>query len=650
MRVFSQLIRAQLENLDADPASPAQGHIYFNTTLGKFKVYNETAGEWDTIQPQIAYIENGDAESSTDGWATYADAAAATPVDGTGGAANVTLTRSVSNPLRGAASFLLTKDAVNRQGEGASYDFVIDFADRGQDLAVRFDYEIGGSFVPGVSSDVQVFIWDDVNLTLVALSSSTIDSTSGRFDATFTADAASTNYRLIFHVATTSALAWTLKLDRVSVSPDISVAPVVSTVPTGCVFDYAGSTEPPGYLFCNGIEVSRTTYAALFAVIGEDYGNGDGSTTFNLPDVRGRVIAGKDDMGGVSVPAFVTLHSNFQDNTASADFSLGSPTITNTACTLQTKDASIQIYIPGAVGAAFSYETTGNVAQDTFGVTFWHTPNHNNGVGGGRRIVASAIAPSTHFFELFHGDGGVTNVTFSARTTGGTVSNVFLGTLAFVLDQQYFFEVYLDAPNGEAWVWVGSPGDPGMTLLTGAAIAIPVGTMDITGVGGAIYHEGNGANEIGWFDNITYRNTIVTAPHAVPTKASTEYSALVAGRLTSLLGGVDGVTLGASGGNEAITLAGSNLGAHTHSFGATTGGGSNHAHNINGNLSSTLLALSTAAGGNGPFWLNGGSQDVSLANENNHTHSVSGTTGSTGSAVPHANVQPTLVANKIIKT
>lgn len=67
---------------------------------------------------------------------------------------------------------------------------------------------------------------------------------------------------------------------------------------TGTVLPFAGETAPTGWLLCYGQAVSRTTYANLFAVIGTTYGTGDGSTTFNLPDLRGRVAAGKDNMGG----------------------------------------------------------------------------------------------------------------------------------------------------------------------------------------------------------------------------------------------------------------------------------------------------------------------------------------------------------------
>lgn len=66
-------------------------------------------------------------------------------------------------------------------------------------------------------------------------------------------------------------------------------------IPTGTVSAFAGSTAPTGYVLCDGSAVNRTTQAALFAVIGTTYGVGDGSTTFNLPDLRGRVVAG---MGG----------------------------------------------------------------------------------------------------------------------------------------------------------------------------------------------------------------------------------------------------------------------------------------------------------------------------------------------------------------
>ena len=78
---------------------------------------------------------------------------------------------------------------------------------------------------------------------------------------------------------------------------DGTVDTPLGVVPPGCVLPFAGATEPLGFLFCFGQAISRTTYAALFAAIGTAYGSGDGTTTFNVPDLRGRVAAGKGDMG-----------------------------------------------------------------------------------------------------------------------------------------------------------------------------------------------------------------------------------------------------------------------------------------------------------------------------------------------------------------
>ena len=70
------------------------------------------------------------------------------------------------------------------------------------------------------------------------------------------------------------------------------------STPTGIVEPYAGVGAPAGWLLCAGQAISRTDYAPLFAVLGTTYGAGDGSTTFNIPDLRGRTVAGLDNMNG----------------------------------------------------------------------------------------------------------------------------------------------------------------------------------------------------------------------------------------------------------------------------------------------------------------------------------------------------------------
>lgn len=81
--------------------------------------------------------------------------------------------------------------------------------------------------------------------------------------------------------------------------------PVLPTIgngllPVGAMLDFGGAAAPTGYLLCYGQAISRTTYAVLFAIIGTTFGVGNGTTTFNVPDFRGRTGIGKDNMGGSS--------------------------------------------------------------------------------------------------------------------------------------------------------------------------------------------------------------------------------------------------------------------------------------------------------------------------------------------------------------
>lgn len=76
---------------------------------------------------------------------------------------------------------------------------------------------------------------------------------------------------------------------------------VTNFVPTATIVQYAGSSAPSNWFLCDGAQVSRVTYKRLFDVIGTTYGAGDGSTTFNLPDLRGRFPLGKAASGTGSI-------------------------------------------------------------------------------------------------------------------------------------------------------------------------------------------------------------------------------------------------------------------------------------------------------------------------------------------------------------
>lgn len=97
-----------------------------------------------------------------------------------------------------------------------------------------------------------------------------------------------------------------------------SMITAAERIPIGSVTAFAGATAPTGHLLCYGQEVSRTTYADLFSVISTAFGVGNGTTTFNLPDCRGRVIAGIDNMGGSAASRLTSTVMTADGNTMGA--------------------------------------------------------------------------------------------------------------------------------------------------------------------------------------------------------------------------------------------------------------------------------------------------------------------------------------------
>jgi len=98
----------------------------------------------------------------------------------------------------------------------------------------------------------------------------------------------------------------------------------IEGIPTATIVPWSDSSVPSGFLECNGSAVSRSTYADLFAIIGTTYGSGDGSTTFDLPDLQDNVAVGKSgtknlaSTGGANT---VTSTGNIAGSTANATLS-----------------------------------------------------------------------------------------------------------------------------------------------------------------------------------------------------------------------------------------------------------------------------------------------------------------------------------------
>jgi hypothetical protein len=144
------------------------------------------------------------------------------PVNMTAGSPSTTWTTSGTTPLRGTGSFLLTKSANNRMGEGVSYDFTIDNADQAKAFTVGFDYAVSsGTYADG---DITIWVYDVTNAVLIQPTASSLLNITGTYGArktaSFQTNSNSTSYRVGLHISSVSAVAYTIKADTFSVSPN----------------------------------------------------------------------------------------------------------------------------------------------------------------------------------------------------------------------------------------------------------------------------------------------------------------------------------------------------------------------------------------------------------------------------------------------
>lgn len=167
----------------------------------------------------------------------------------------------------------------------------------------------------------------------------------------------------------------------------------------GEIRDFAGATPPAGWLLCYGQDVSRTAYAALFAAIGTAYGSGDGGTTFAMPDFRGRVGAGRDDMGGTAASRLTAAGSGITGTTLGATGGAEAHTLT-------------AAQIPGHTHTA----STNTVAD--------HTHTSITGTGSVSNVTNTAGGSATCGAANASGNTGAAGshahtVTVNANTGGG---------------------------------------------------------------------------------------------------------------------------------------------------------------------------------------------------------------------------------------
>ncbi|MBI4784004.1 MAG: tail fiber protein [Oscillatoriophycideae cyanobacterium NC_groundwater_1537_Pr4_S-0.65um_50_18] len=186
--------------------------------------------------------------------------------------------------------------------------------------------------------------------------------------------------------------------------------PYFGLVPTGEVKMFAGPTAPPGFLVCDGTPISRTTYSTLFSVIGTTYGVGNGGTTFNLPDMRGRVPVG---VGQASSGGSTNRLLGAQG---------GADTVSLDASTLPTHSHTATSDGQGTHGHAGSY--TSSVGDHIHAIS---TPIAIPSTGPGSQQIAATNNPNAGAIANSTGGAGSHNHTVVIPADGYHAHNIAVG-------------------------------------------------------------------------------------------------------------------------------------------------------------------------------------------------------------------------------
>ena len=187
----------------------------------------------------------------------------------------------------------------------------------------------------------------------------------------------------------------------------LTAAANVSVLPPGVIVPYGGTAAPTGWLLCAGQNVSRSTYAALFAIFSTTYGVGDGSTTFGLPDLRGRAVFGKDDMNGSAANRITSGGSGITGTTLGASGGAQNTTLTTTQLPAHTHTGTT-----GTNSVDHTHTYSGTSSSDGA-----HTHGVPSDSAGGSDVSFAGRGQNSN-------DGNITT------TSSGSHTHTFSGTTA----------------------------------------------------------------------------------------------------------------------------------------------------------------------------------------------------------------------------
>lgn len=236
----------------------------------------------------------------------------------------------------------------------------------------------------------------------------------------------------------------------------------IVTIP-GEVKAYAGATAPTGFLFCHGQAVSRTTYSALYAILGDSHGSGDGSTTFNLPDYRGSFLRGLVNV--TTVTGTGTVSSGAATFTAHG-FNRTGFKVRLSSGTLSPLAASTDYYVSVIDANTLKFSTTkANALAGTFiaitgansaVLTQWEDPDYASRerlTGGANATGLGSAQPDA--IRNISGPTGAhitgsanSNVTGNPFYFGGTYTNMFSGVAGNNQSTGWIFDASRQVPTG----------------------------------------------------------------------------------------------------------------------------------------------------------------------------------------------------------
>lgn len=281
---------------------------------------------------------NPNAAYSVGNAVAFADAAGTAPVDGNGGSPTVTITRTTSTPLEGNASYLFTKDAANRQGEGWSEDYILQPSDATKMFTLNFDYQITtgtytGYQAPPLFSDLTAWVYDVTNSVMYQVQGYQLDgavSTTNQysFRGQWQVPVGCLRARLIYFLGNTTTVAFTARFNNLSFGREPSVQGTVSTPWKTYTTTVAGLGAGSGTAVAQWSRTGSSVSVSIIFTKDGTPGSGAANVTFSLPsdfqiDLTALSAAGSDVNGGVAYT--FAVEASAQNSTSSVRLLSGTP-------------------------------------------------------------------------------------------------------------------------------------------------------------------------------------------------------------------------------------------------------------------------------------------------------------------------------------